>query len=184
MRGALPEILNHLLRVVTFACVDEKIRLQQDLMVGSVNVCVGVVMGDQPRDALHIAARDGQVRKEGLRQRRALQFLMLAVRVAVFFPAERAGDVVDERGQLQHGLGMTVQPFQLADRSGQRPNLEEVVDVVERAAGARDHLLCCGCNEHIRSLHQSAVPVFGTKKRVVSTPSSASSCTFRARPPP
>lgn len=48
-----------LLRVIAaLACIDQKVRLQQNLVIRSVNVRVGMMMGHQPRYALHITAFD------------------------------------------------------------------------------------------------------------------------------
>ena len=48
-----------LLRVIAaLACIDQKVRLQQNLVIRSVNVRVGMMMGHQSRYALHITAFD------------------------------------------------------------------------------------------------------------------------------
>ena len=75
--------------------VDEIVCLQQDLVVDAADVRIGMVVRGQPRNAVHVRTRSGQLCEKRLYQRRAFPLLMLAVGVAVFLPAQRAGNVVD-----------------------------------------------------------------------------------------
>ena len=154
-------------------------------MVRAVHVRIGMVVRSQPADAVHVRAADGQIGKECLHQRWALQLLMLAVGIAVFLSAQRAGDIVHHGGQLQHLLRVPVQPFQLADGLRHGPDLEEMGNIVPVSVVKSDHFPGRGRNVfHLVPSCQSAVPVFGTKKRCMSACSSSSSLTFRAIPPP
>ena len=72
--------------IAALACIDQKVRLQQNLVIRSVNVRVGMMMGHQPRYALHITAFDREPIEKRLYQQRAFQLLIFAVRIAVFFP--------------------------------------------------------------------------------------------------
>ena len=124
--------------------VDEIVCLQQDLVVDAADVRIGMVVRGQPRNAVHVRTRSGQLCEKRLYQRRAFQLLMLAVGVAVFLPAQRAGDVVDHRGKLQLLLRVSVQPLQLSDGLCHGPDLEKMVDVMAVALVEFDHFLNCG----------------------------------------
>ena len=65
---------------------------------------------------------------------------MPAVGVAVFFAAERTGNVVSDGCDLQNELGFPVQMFQFPQGPGIGPDPNEVVDVVQISLRERDHL--------------------------------------------
>ena len=77
---------------------------------------------------------------------------MLAVGVAVFIPAQRAGNVVNNGRKLQKLLRMRVQPLLFANGLRQRPNLQKVVNVVQIPLRTGDHLFHYGCSEHTAAL--------------------------------
>ena len=88
---------------------------------------------------LHLLPGQARVRQEAAHQGTALFLLPLAVGVAVFFPAQGAGNVMGDGGNLQCCLGPPVQPLQLADGFGVGPHAHEMVDVVQVPVGKRNH---------------------------------------------
>ena len=70
-------------------------------MVDAVNRAKRVVVRHQPDDALDRIGRDIGPFKKCPGQRRALLLLIFAVGVAVFFAAQRAGDVMNDGGKLE-----------------------------------------------------------------------------------
>ena len=66
---------------------------------------------------------------------------MIAVRIAVFLTAERAGDVVQNRGDL-HGLLLRRREIlRDADRAGKGIDLHKVCYIVQVALRVGNHLL-------------------------------------------
>ena len=140
---ALAKAFDHGPRIAVLARVDQEIRFQQDTVVDAIDVRVGVMVRDEPRNTLHIRALDGQPLEKRRHQRRALQLLMLPVGVAALLPAQRTGDVVYHGGQLQHLLRMPVQPLQLSDGPCHRPDLEKMVNIMQVSVRKLDHPLYC-----------------------------------------
>ena len=86
--------------------------------------------------------------EKGAHQHGALLLLILAVGVAVFLAAERAGNIVRDGGDFQKVLCLRVQPLQFADRSGVGPDAQEMVNVVDIAVGCGDHFVQNLCDGH------------------------------------
>ena len=89
-------------RIPGLVCVYQIVRLQQNLIVRAVHTVRSVMVAHKIRhpvnERLGIAALPQKVRRQSL----SLRLLVLAVGIAVFFPAQGAGDVVKEGGGLQN----------------------------------------------------------------------------------
>lgn len=68
------------------------------MMVRALDRAKRVVVRDQPDDALELFGGNVGTGKKLPRERRALELLIAAVRVAVFFAAQGAGDIMDDGG--------------------------------------------------------------------------------------
>lgn len=108
--------------------VHQKVGLHQNLIVQTVHVGIGVVVGDEiahPVDDGRIEAQPGQHLAGG---GGALLLLGLAVVIAVFAFRVLDADVVGQCRGLQHELRALVQPLGLADEVGVGPDLGEVLN--------------------------------------------------------
>ena len=126
---------------VALVGVDEEVRLKEDLIVAPVHIVIRMVVADEVDEALRHPRREVDVLEELLRQRAALRLLMIAVRIAVFFTTEWAGDVVQDRGDL-HGLLLRRREIlRDADGSGKGIDLHKVCYIVQIALRVGNHLL-------------------------------------------
>ena len=91
-----------------FRRIHQKIRLNQNLIIHPVNSCHRVVVCNQIGNAVNQRCVKSAVRKEALHQLRAFRLLMLAVRIAVFFPTKRTGNIVKDCCRLQQKLRLFV----------------------------------------------------------------------------
>ena len=108
--------------------VHQKVGLHQNLIVQTVHVGIGVVVGDEiahPVDDGRIEAQPGQHLAGG---GGALLLLGLAVVIAVFEFRVLDADVVGQRRGLQSELGGVIQALGLADEVGVGPDLGEVLN--------------------------------------------------------
>ncbi len=90
--------------IATLIGIDQEIRLEQDLMIQTVYICIGVVMGHDPRNAFYVCRINRQRRKKFLHQRRTLPLLMFSIGVAILLAAQWAGNVVNNGRKLQKFL--------------------------------------------------------------------------------
>lgn len=101
MEDPVPELLNGGPAIAGLLRVDQKVRLQQDLVVRPVHVRAGMVVGEQKDHPPHRLLRQVKFRQEGQQQPLDLRLLMPAVRIAILPAAEGAGDVVEDVRVLQ-----------------------------------------------------------------------------------
>ena len=66
---------------------------------------------------------------------------MLAVSIAVFLPAERAGNIMRDGGDFQYVLRLGIDMFEFADGLGLCPDANKMVDVVDVTVRIANHLL-------------------------------------------
>ena len=102
-------------RQAAFLGVDQMIRFDQSLVVDAVNRARRVVVRHQPDNALGRIGWDIGPFKKCPGQRRALLLLVFAVGVAVFFAAQRAGDVMNDGGKLERVALRLRKTFACAD---------------------------------------------------------------------
>ena len=133
------EVLPVFRAVAAFGGVYDVIRFDENLVVDTVNIRVGMVMAHQIGYPLHLIPGQARVRQEAAHQGTALFLLPLAVGVAVFFPAQGAGDVMGDGGDLQCLLRLPVQVLQLADGFGVGPHAHKMVHVTQVPVGECDH---------------------------------------------
>ena len=150
-KNSLLRAADNFRRICAFFCVHQKICFQQNLIVRAVHTVVGVMMSHQIDHPIHHGLGQTAVLQKVCRQNGAFSFLIGPVGAAVFFPAEGAGDVVDNGGGFQCGLGACIQPFLQADGAGVGVDLQQVVDIVEVSVGLCQHALHDVCNDHSRS---------------------------------
>ena len=117
---------------------------QQDLVIQAVHMGIGMMMRHQPGNSLRHISFNRHVCKETLYQRRAFQLLVFSIGIAIFLPAQRAGNIMHHRRQLQRQLRLTIQPLLLSNGFSKRPYLEKMVDIVQVALIKGDHLFNCG----------------------------------------
>ena len=110
-------------------------------MVRALDRAKRVVVRDQPDDALELIGGNIGTGKKIPCERRALELLIVAVRVAVFFAAQGAGNIVDDGGELQRLKCVFRQTLACADGGGIGVDLQKVVDVVEIGVLQQNHLL-------------------------------------------
>ena len=115
------------------------IRLQKDLIIQAVHALVGVMMAHQIRDPGNLHSRQPCICKKAFRQRRAFCFLIFPVGVAVFVPAQRAGNIMDDGRNLRDLLQLLRQSFAFADDTGIAVHLHQVMDVLAVARRVVDH---------------------------------------------
>ena len=100
-----------------------------------------MVMADQIRNTVHLRRGQASIMQKFPNQGPAFEFLMLAVSIAVFFPAERAGNIMRDGGDFQYVLCLSIDMFEFADGLGECPDTNQVVDVVDTAVREANHLL-------------------------------------------
>ena len=105
-------------------------------------------MAHQIGDSFPLLLRQPRIGKKGPHQWSAFLLLMLTDGVSVFPAAQRAGNVMGDGGDLQCGLRFLLQPFQLTDGFGVGPHADQMVDIMEIAAGIRNHFLQNLSNGH------------------------------------
>ena len=71
----------------------------------------------------------------------AFEFLMFAISIAVFLPAERAGNIMRNGGDFQYVLCLGIDMFEFADSLGECPDANKMVYVVDIAIRIANHLL-------------------------------------------
>ena len=98
------------------------------------------MVAHQPGDTVHRVLREAAICQEAPDQGGAFLLLILSIGVSVFLPAEGAGDIVDDGGNLQDCLHGAVQSLALAYGLGEGVDLHKMVDVVPVSIGVRYHL--------------------------------------------
>ena len=139
------EVLPVFRAVAAFGGVYDVVRLDQNLIIDAVNIRVGMVVAHQISHPVHLLRRQTRIRQKAPYQGAALFLLSLAVSIAVFFPAQGAGDVIGDCGDLQCFLGPPVQPLQLADGFGVGPLLRQGYTVQCEALGGEELPLLLSC---------------------------------------
>ena len=76
----------HFLKVWAFA---KNIGFQQDLVIHSLYICIGMMMRNQPCDAFDIQFSCRYIFEKFCNERRTFLFLMLSAGISVFFPTQR-----------------------------------------------------------------------------------------------
>ena len=103
--------------------VDQEVRLHQDLIVHTLDIVIGMMVGHQVADAVHVGLGQLELRQQVPGVGRALLLLQGAGAPAILGLAGADGDVVDQGGALQHQLGVGVQPLSPADELGKPVHL-------------------------------------------------------------
>ena len=130
-------------------------------MVRALDRAKRVVVRDQPDDALELIGGNVGTGKKIPCERRALELPIVAVRVAVFFAAQGAGNIVDDGGELQRLKCVFRQTLACADGGGIGVDLQKVVDVVLVSVREEDHLLHGFRNGHKNPPYDSASVLSG-----------------------
>ena len=110
-------------RQAAFLGVDQIIRFDQNLVVDAVNRAKRVVVRHQPDDALDRIGWDIGPFKKCPGQRRALLLLVFAVGAAVFFAAQRAGDIMNDGCRLEEILSIRIELILQTDQPCKLVNL-------------------------------------------------------------
>ena len=146
------EVLPVFRAVAAFGGVYDVVRLDKDLVVDAVNIRVGMVMAHQISHPVHLIPGQARIRQKAPYQGAALFLLSLAVGIAVFFPAQGAGDVMGDGGDLQCFLGLPDQALQLADGFGVGPHAHKMVHVMQVPVGECDHFF-----HDLRDVHKESL---------------------------
>ena len=89
-----------LLRIMRFIRIYQIIRLDENLVIHPVHIRQGMMMPYQIDNAFRHILQQATVRQKLPRQNSPLLLLVFSVGIPVFFSAQRAGDVVEDRRDL------------------------------------------------------------------------------------
>ena len=107
------------------------------------------MMRNQPCDAFDIQFSCRYIFEKFCNEQRTFLFLMLSAGISVFFPTQRAGNIMDNSCHLQRFLCFWIQSFGLADVLCKGPYLQKMINIMNISLIKICHFFNCSSNFHI-----------------------------------
>lgn len=115
-------------RRTVFILVHQHIRFCQDLGIGAVNAAIGMMMGYQPADTVHIFLFKSQFFQHGTGFIRSQFLLDLAIVPAKPSLSFMDADIMHISSCFQKEKGLLIESFLPADLGSKSMNLQEMVN--------------------------------------------------------
>ena len=126
------------LGITLLAGVYETIGFQQNLLSRPADNLQRMMMPGEKGHLLGKLIRVPRLPQESLRKNLSFRLLACAPGAAVVFPAEGAGDIMQNSGGLPIGLRLCIQPFRFPHRLCKGIGLEKMANISKIPAGLGD----------------------------------------------
>ena len=127
---------------MAFIRIDQIVRLNDDLIVDAINLIDRMMMTYEKRDPIGKILRKIRIFKKFCNQSSTFFFLIFSVRISVFYPAERAGNIVNQSCHFNQFLSVRIELFPFCNHFCISVNFHEMIDVMKISVRIVDHLLC------------------------------------------